>query len=268
MYRNTHSNAQCCLDSKGTHIHMHTVITALYRNTHSNNHFYPKSIETNIYMHTDILHSTKTHIQKPTAILHTVQKHTFSWKLLSFILQKHQFTFLLHTAIYKNKHWHDNYHDFTLLKHTFSFLLNTALYRNTSSHAHYILHSIQTHIQVPTTYCTAQKLIFTYRLLSCRTEEIHIHMPSAFTALYTFTGLLLYYTIQKHTFQCPLLSCILNKHTNTWTPHTALYINTHSHAHYIQHSIEIYIHMPTDILPTHVHILIIYCTLQKQALTC
>lgn len=43
MYRNTHSNAQCCLDSKGTHIHMHTVITALYRNTHSNNHFYPKN---------------------------------------------------------------------------------------------------------------------------------------------------------------------------------------------------------------------------------
>ena len=83
---------------------MHTVITALYRNTHSNNHFYPKSIETNIYMHTDILHSTKTHIHKPTAILHTVQKRTFSWKLLSFILQKHQFTFLLHTAIYKNKH--------------------------------------------------------------------------------------------------------------------------------------------------------------------
>ena len=257
MYRNTHSNAQCCLDSKGTHIHMHTVITALYRNTRSNNHFYPKSIETNIYMHTDILHSTKTHIHKPTTILHTVQKHTFSWKLLSFILQKHQFTFLLHTAIYKNKHWHDNYHDFTLLKHTFSFLLNTALYTNTHSSAHNILHCTESHLHIPTSI-----------LRNRRNTHSHALCLHCTLLRHTFTGLLLYYTIQKHTFQCPLLSCILKKHTNTWTPHTALYMNTHSHAHYIQHSIEIYIHMPTDILPTHVHILIIYCTLQKQALTC
>lgn len=236
LYRNTYSNAHCHTSCTETHIQMpnvvwilkeHTFICTLWSLHCTETHIQIttsilKTKETNIYMHTDILHSTKTHIHKPTTILHTVQKRTFSWKLLSFILQKHQFTFLLHTAIYKNKHWHDNYHDFTLLKHTFSFLLNTALYRNTSSHAHYILHSIQTHIQVPTTYCTAQKLIFTYRLLSCRTEEIHIHMPSAFTALYWDTHSQAYcYTIQYR-----------NTHSNAHC-YPAFWINTQTHEPHI-----------------------------------
>jgi len=283
LYRNTYSNAHCHTSCTEAHIQMPNVVWILKEHT--------------FICTLWSLHCTETHVQITTSILN-LSKQTFMCTLTSYTLQKHTFTNpLLFYTQYRNARFHGNCcpsfyrntnsHSFcilqfiktltwqlpwlhttkthifipteycTLQKHKFTCPLYTALYTNTHSIAHNILHCTETHLHIPTSI-----------LQNRRNTHSHALCLHCTLLRHTFTGLLLYYTIQKHTFQCPLLSCILKKHTNTWTSHTALYINTHSHAHYIQHSIEIYIHMPTDILPTHVHILIIYCTLQKQALTC
>ena len=110
----------------------------------------------------------------------------------------------------------------------------------------------ETHIYIPTAYFTLQKHTYKCQLLSC--------------------------TQQKYTFTCPQLSWTLHKHTLPCPLHNTLYTNTPSHNHCILYSththmpsailtfIETHIYMSTGILhskETHIHIPPSYCTFSE-----
>ena len=101
--------------------------------------------------------------------------------------------------LYRNTFFHDHCQHCTLKKHRISCPLPS-------------VHSTETHVCIPITYCALQK--------------------------YTFTGPLSEYILQKHTITCHLLFCIREKHTFS-CPFQHFILETHIFITYaILHSTE------------------------------
>ena len=140
-----------------THIHSPTTINALYRNTPSQAHCTLHCNEKKIILNfTTNLHSTERHFQIPTYVLYYIETHLFPQTTIRHSKEIHTLMPTDITALYKKKNSHTNSY--------------SILHRNTHSYAHYILHSTETHIQLPTA--------------TLHSTETHIKMPTAITALY------------------------------------------------------------------------------------
>lgn len=132
---------------------------------------------------------------------------------------------------------------------------------NHSSHAHYLVHSIETCIQIPTAITALQKKYrFTYPKLSCilhkntftvilliahyRNMYSHcLFVPALYTKTHShdfchhctlqkdiFTWPLWSFSIQNHSVPCPLIFCTLQKHTFICLLHGSLYGHIYPHA--------------------------------------
>ena len=179
------------------------------------------------------LHSTETHIHMTTDLLNRNI-------LIPYATLHSKKNTNLHVhcypALYRNTHSH-RYCLLHSTKHTFSCPSHIALYTNTHSHDYYIMNFTETHIFMPTIYYTVWKHIFTCQVPTLHSTETHIHMlialhqstethiqmPIAITALYSNT--------HSHAHLCP-----------------CLYRKPHSHSKCILHSTETHIHMDTVLL--------------------
>ena len=221
LYRNMHSNTHChhcttkeiqihipkaVLHSTQKHIHSHTayctlqkhVFTLPLRSCTLHKNTFPwllpslHSTERHIHMATvifqytelqcplptDLLHSTETYIHMPVAWF-TLRSHIPTCPVKICHLQKHLFKWPLPIWPLQK---HSNDHCYT------------ELYRNTHSHVHCKLNSRETHIHM----FTAKTALLI--------KHIYRHIAYLTVQKLNFTCLLLYCTLEKQTFRCPLPS--------------------------------------------------------------
>ena len=173
-------------------------------------------------MPTAILNSTESHINMPTAMA-AFHSNTHSQVQCDKILYRTtNLNVHYYPAFDRNTHSHAN--------------SCTALYINTCFHTRFILLCTETQLHVTTAYCTLQ--IHTHmqtdilhsgethiHMLSTilHSTDTHSHFPIATTALYRNT--------HSHAHLCP-----------------CLYRKPHSHSKCILHSTETHIHMDTVLL--------------------